>query len=84
MELQAMTEEFRKLRVLKTENDKKHFRMKEEHQAELTRQKKAYSDLERTFNTQVSQLKLNLASQQDQQEKLLQNFAEFKSAFTKS
>lgn len=56
--------------------------MKEEHQAELTRQKKAYNDLERTFNSQVSDLKLKLTSQQAQQELLLQNFSELKRALT--
>ena len=67
---------------MKIKNDKKHFLAKEEHQAELTRQKKAYSDLERTFNLQVSDLKLKLASQQEQQKALLDNFMELRRAVT--
>ena len=80
IELQATTEEIKKLRSLKIENDKKHVHAKEEHQAELTRQKKAYSDLERTFNSQVSDLKHELASQQEQQKSLLDNFKELRRA----
>ena len=82
VELQSTTEDIKKLRVVKSENDRKHFLAKEEHQAELTRQKKAYSDLERTFNSQVSDLKLKLKSQQEQQALLLQNFSELRRELT--
>ena len=82
MELQATKEDIRRHRSLKIENDKKHVLMKEEHQAELTRQKKAYSDLERAFNTQVSELKQKLSNQQEQQESMLKNLSELRRAFS--
>ncbi|CAB4016306.1 Hypothetical predicted protein [Paramuricea clavata] len=82
MQLQTATEDIRRIRSVKIENDKKNVHMKEEHQTELTRQKKAYSDLERTFNTQVSELKLQLSSQQENYETLLQNFSELRRALT--
>ena len=81
MEFQATTEEIKRLRSLKIDNDKKHVLMKEEHQAELTRQKKAYSDLEKTFNTQVSELKEKLKSQQEQHHLMLQTLSELRRDF---
>jgi hypothetical protein len=82
MELQTATEDIKRIRSVKIENDKKNVHMKEEDHAELTRQKKAYSDLERTFNLQVSELKLQLSSQQEKHETLLQNFSELRLALT--
>ncbi|XP_046861348.1 A-kinase anchor protein 13-like isoform X2 [Xenia sp. Carnegie-2017] len=84
MEMQATTEEMKKVRLQKTENDKRHMLMKEEHQAELTRQKKDYEDLEKTFNNQVAELKLKLNSQQEKHNALLKNFEQLKGYLSNS
>ena len=72
--------EIQKLRTAKYKNDKQQLILKEAHQAELTRQKKTYNDLERTFNEQVQEQNLKLKNQQEQHQDQLRNFNELRQA----